>query len=144
MIAKLLADTLAKGEANRGEPRIIYWMDDALIGGDRWSRDIVTNIRSADVLLFLLTGNVYSSKYIKEREIPEAQKRARKAKWARIVPLTADAILPVIRRWEISQYQAIPIPEGSVIDCGTVEHWVRRVCDQLDPVIERVRQDRHA
>lgn len=73
--------------ANLRRGKIIdVWYDDRIAPGDDFDRNIKSELEAADLILFLVSRDFLSSKYIWEVEVPLAMQRY-EAGDARIIPI---------------------------------------------------------
>ncbi|MCP4625138.1 MAG: toll/interleukin-1 receptor domain-containing protein [bacterium] len=65
---------------------IEFWHDEQLISGDVWDKEIQSQLKSADIVLALVSQSFISSDYIRKVEIKKALQR-RKDEGVRIMPV---------------------------------------------------------
>lgn len=65
---------------------ISSWHDSEVELGDKWEPDILNHLRTADVILFLISPAFMASDYIHTHEIQEAEKRYQQGR-TKIVPI---------------------------------------------------------
>lgn len=136
---EVLADALQQALNSAGAPEIQFWRDRQIRGGAEWDREIKEQIRRSSVMLFLLTGRACMSRYIWSVEFREAYRRWEKNRHCTvIIPLTADAVLPLLRKRKIDRFQAIPIPESALINYATRTAWIDVVVTQVMAAVERL------
>jgi TIR domain len=70
--------------------KIEVWQDRALIGGDEWNETIIEELKTADLIILLISINFLNSKYIWEKEVAIAMER-HKNKTARVIPIIAKS-----------------------------------------------------
>jgi hypothetical protein len=70
--------------------KIEVWQDRALIGGDEWNETIIEELKTADLIILLVSVNFLNSKYIWEKEVAIAMER-HKNKTARVIPIIAKS-----------------------------------------------------
>ncbi len=66
--------------------RLISWSDGQLIPGQDWNEAILRNLRSADIVLLLISPDSLDSDYIWKVELAEAMKRQEQGK-CRVIPV---------------------------------------------------------
>src|SRR4051794_13248638 len=84
---KTLREELGKHLANCRKQKICDdWFDGDIVPGSDWDDAIKTKLRSADIILLLISPDFLNSKYIDSVEIQEAMQRHQE-KTARVVPI---------------------------------------------------------
>lgn len=113
--------------------QIDVWTDRELIAGDPWEPLIKKNLKTADVILILVSKDYFNSDYIHEVEIKEAIQR-HQAGQAKIIPI-------IVRHcgWEddpvLSQLQVLPMDGLPVVD----KYWGDREAAYVN-IIRGLRQ----
>ena len=114
-----------------------HWYDRDIPPGDEWDRKIDERIRSADIILLIVSPSFLASKYILEKELRIALER-REAGEARVIPVILEKCL-----WErraafkgFTKLQALPK------DAKPVRSWVPQrngwydVAEKLEEIVE--------
>ncbi len=70
---------------------ITPWHDGKIIGGKEWFEVILENMRTADIILLLISDSFLSSEFVSEHEIPLALERHDKGD-ARVVPILLEDV----------------------------------------------------
>src|SRR6185369_8419270 len=114
------------------------WDDTNIVAGQNWEEIILQNLKSADIVVILLSNDFISSDYCFSIEMQMARDRD-KAGECVIVPIVVRACR--YDRLELGQLQAI-LPNGKPIEQHKHRDaaWVD-VTRQLDQVIARFNQD---
>lgn len=68
---------------------IEVWNDRKILPGDEWNELILAEIRSADIIILLISSGFLNSKYIWKEELVIAMER-HKNKTARVIPIMAS------------------------------------------------------
>ena len=100
------------------DSRIDMWHDREITGGKDWDKEIRVNLKTADIVLLLISDDFFDSDYIKSVELREAlEGHARKE----------NVVVPVILHYclwdehdEISKLQALP-PDANPV--YVERHW---------------------
>lgn len=137
--AELKAQLLPMERA--GQVRV--WTDRELIAGEHWEPIIKQNLKSADVILLLVSSDYFQSDYIHEVEIKEALERHDRGE---------AKVLPIIVRpcdWEadpaVTRLQVLPTDGNPVND---TRHWPSREAAWVDVVrgvrrtLQQLREER--
>ena len=66
--------------------KITAWYDREIDPGDEWDEHIMTELQTADIILFLVSADFINTEYIWEKEITLAMERHEK-KEARVIPV---------------------------------------------------------
>jgi len=105
-----LAEFLRRLEEER---KIDAWDDRAIQPGTDWGEEIAQRLREADIILLLVSENFLASKYVRDREIPEALKLA-ETRSATLVPVIlepCDWQSQPFARWQAMPPKAAPVSE---------------------------------
>lgn len=103
---RLWVDSLEKHLSSlKRQGLISSWSDSQILPGQNWNDNILTELRSADIIIFMLSADFIASEFINENEVPEAMEQNRQ-KGAKIIPV-------VLRpcdwsREPYNQFQALP------------------------------------
>jgi serine protease AprX len=84
---------------------IEIWRDRNLIGGDDWHAEILRQIDSSNLIIFLISADFLSSEFCRTVEMPRAMARHRQGS-ARVVPVLARKV--DITGLDISELQTLP------------------------------------
>jgi Protein of unknown function (DUF1566)/TIR domain len=107
--------------------KIVTWHDQDLLPGEEWDDSIKAKLRSADVVLYLVTHNSIATEYIQEVELPIIEERCRNKECV-LIPVIVDFCL-----WEdldFAKYNALPNKGLPVTDKSWVnqnEAWLKVV-----------------
>lgn len=95
-----------------------FWYDKEITGGKDWDEEIRVNLKSADIVLLLISPDFFQSDYIHSVELTEALQRDRD-KEALVVPVILKKCLWGKHR-ELARLQALPAEAKPVYDRA---HW---------------------
>ena len=98
--------------------QIVTWNDRDLLPGEEWDGRIKDELRSADVVLYLVSANSMATQYIQNVELPLIQQRCRNKECV-LIPVIVDFCL-----WEyldFAKYNALPDKGRPVTD---TKSWV--------------------
>jgi len=68
------------------QQKITIWHDGNLVGGDEWDEVICRKLEEADIILFLISPDLFNTDYVEDKEIPLALERHRSGD-ATVIPL---------------------------------------------------------
>jgi hypothetical protein len=123
----------------RDNGEVIAWSDEEILPGDKWDLEINKNLKTAEIILLLVSPDFLSSKYIKEIELSNVLDRNEKGE-CRVIPI-------ILRKchWEsslIGHLQAIPAIDGKIVPISkwpdkdeayyTVAAGIERVLNKSD------------
>ena len=119
-----------------------HWYDRDIPPGDEWDRKIDERIRSADIILLIVSPSFLASKYIREKELKIALKR-RESGEARVIPVILEECL-----WKkravfkgFTKLQALPK------NAKPVRSWVPQrngwydVAEKLEEIVEDLNKE---
>jgi anti-anti-sigma factor len=112
-----------RGLERRGQ--ITWWHDREIVPGWEWEEEIDKNLRTADIILLLVTSDFMASDYVFEREIDRAIERHKRGE-ARVIPIIVRPAL-----WKgtsLDRLQALPK------DAKPITTWLNRDEAWLDVV----------
>lgn len=117
--------------------QVQFWYDREITGGKNWDDEIRFNLKTADIVLLLVSPDFFRSDYIHSIELDEAL-RADRAGEALVVPVILKKCL-----WHkdanISRLQALPVEGKPVFD---KTHWpdpddaLYNVAEEFDRILE--------
>lgn len=121
----------------RDNGKIDDWSDGQILPGDNWDAEINKELKTAEVILLLVSSDFLSSGYIKRSELSNALERNKKGE-CRVIPI-------ILRHcaWEasvIGQFQAIPSVNGKIVP---ISSWQDKdeayytVAAQIERVVNR-------
>lgn len=90
---------------------ISLWSDNVILPGAKWNDEIVDNLRSSDIIIFLLSSNLLASDFVMSYELPIALE-LQKEKNISIIPILVSECL-----WEITpfkDFQFLPYHDKSI------------------------------
>lgn len=90
---------------------ISLWSDNIILPGAKWNDEIVDNLRSSDIIIFLLSSNLLASDFVMNYELPIALE-LQKEKNISIIPILVSECL-----WEITpfkDFQFLPYHDKSI------------------------------
>lgn len=89
---------------------ISSWHDRQIVAGSEWEEEIDRHMRTADIILLLVSPNFVASKYCYEIELPEAMAR-HEAEDAYVVPI----LLRPVAGWKLLPFAKLQLyPSGGV------------------------------
>lgn len=106
------------------------WHDRKLVGGDLWAEILDERLKTAEIILLLVSHNFFASDFCRETELPCALERGR-AKEAKVIPIIISEC-----DWEnspVSEFQIQP-PNRKAI-----ESWEKRN-EAFKDVVKGIRQ----
>ena len=119
-----------------------HWYDRDIPPGDEWDRKIDERIRSADIILLIVSPSFLASKYIREKELKIALKR-REAGEARVIPVILEKCL-----WErravfkgFSKLQALPKNAKPVRSWAPQSDGWYDVAEKLEEIVEDLNKE---
>lgn len=98
------------------------WNDKMIMAGDDWDEQIKSNLRSADIVILLISANFIASNYIWEHELAEALERAGRGE-ARVIPILLSECL-----WQgmpFAQFEMLPKDEAFA-RLLPIDQWTNR------------------
>lgn len=120
------------------EGLIALWHDRRIHGGEPWAERISEHLKSADLVLFLVSADLLASDYCMNVEMKRALKRHNEGK-ARVVPII---VRPCV--WEISPFgklQALPRNGRPVVKWKNRDEAWADVANQLHTLVEELCKD---
>ena len=119
-----------------------HWYDRDIPPGDEWDRKIDERIRSADIILLIVSPSFLDSAYIREKELKIALER-REAGEARVIPVILEKCL-----WErravfkgFSKLQALPTGAKAVRSWTPQREGWYDVAEQLEAIVEELNEE---
>ena len=114
-----------------------HWYDRDIPPGDEWDRKIDERIRSADIILLIISPSFLASKYIREKELKIALER-HEAGEAQVIPVILEKCL-----WEnraafkgFSKLQALPTGAKAVRSWEPQRNGWYDVAEKLEEIVE--------
>lgn len=130
-------------ELLKKEGDVETWDDSQIMIGSQWDQVIKDNLKESDIVLFLVSADSMASKYVQEREIKYAIKRAEEGK---------VILVPIIikhchwRPLKIGNYQALPKNLAPITD---IKKWFDlneaylHITEELVEIINEVKRKRN-
>ena len=119
-----------------------HWYDRDIPPGDEWDRKIDERIRSADIILLIISPSFLDSEYIREKELKIALER-HEAGEARVIPVILEKCL-----WErravfkgFSKLQALPTRAKAVRSWVPQREGWYDVAEQLEAIVEELNEE---
>ena len=119
-----------------------HWYDRDIPPRDEWDRKIDERIRSADIILLIVSPSFLDSAYIREKELKIALER-REAGEARVIPVILEKCL-----WErravfkgFSKLQALPTGAKAVRSWTPQREGWYDVAEQLEAIVEELNEE---
>jgi formylglycine-generating enzyme required for sulfatase activity len=116
--------------------RLEIWYDKEIAPGAEWGNAIISSIRSADIILLLVSADAMASDYFSEKEVVLALERHN---------LQATIVVPIIIRachWEatsLKDFQVLPLNRKPVTEWtsqdaawNTIVHYIDELIDQFN------------
>lgn len=123
---KFLRDELDLHLANLKRQRLITsWYDGEIYAGMEWEREIAIHLRSADIVLLLVSASFLSSDYCYSVEMRNALER-HEASTARVIPIIVRAV-----HWEGAPFSKLHVLPS---EAKPVTSWLNRDEAWLDTV----------
>lgn len=95
------------------------WTDKEILAGEEWEPSIKSQLKSADIILLLVSSDYFSSLYIHDVEIKEALKR-HELNEARVIPIIVRPCL-----WTLdSVLNSMQVLPSDAIPLSDVRHWL--------------------
>jgi formylglycine-generating enzyme required for sulfatase activity len=114
---------------------VTTWHDCQIVAGSEWEEEINRRIRTADIILLLISSDFIASNYCYEKELPDILKR-HEAREAYVIPV----LLRPVAGWKQSPFAKLQIcPSGGL----PVTQWQNRdaaFVDVVDSIEEAVNQ----
>jgi hypothetical protein len=121
------------------EGHITIWSDHQIVAGSKWDQEIQEKLNEAELYLFLMSTNLLTSDYVREKELPAALKRY-EDKQAGFVPV-------VVQRcsWKkyVGEIQGLPTGGKPLSDwrpydnaCFDVEQGLRKTIVEVRKLLE--------
>lgn len=111
---------------------IEFWTDSQLRVGDNWENRVITELEGADVVLFIVTASVITSKFIRRIELPKAKEQARSGRTL-IVPMIAK---PVIYQPMFGDLQVGPCHGRAYEKMASRDAWCVAVAEETRAATE--------
>ena len=111
-----------------------HWYDRDIPPGDEWDPKIDERIRSADIILLIVSPSFLASKYIREKEMKIALER-HEAGEARVIPVILEECLWE-RRAVFKKLQALPKDARPVRNWQPQRYGWYDVAEQLEKIVE--------
>ncbi len=119
-----------------------HWYDRDIPPGDEWDLEIDERIRSADIILLIVSPSFLASKYIREKELKIALER-HEAGEARVIPVILEECL-----WErravfkgFSKLQALPKNAKPVRSWAPQSDGWYDVAEKLEEIVEDLNKE---
>ena len=115
------------------DKQINVWWDQDLLAGDDWNKTIESKMKSADLIIFLISSSLYKTGYIRDIEIPMALERLGKKEKVKVIPV-------IIRdcAWEdseFSKFTALPHKAKAISTWGNPDTGWKEVVQGIKKVI---------
>ena len=115
---------------------IEVWQDRNIMAGSEWNEEILNELRSADIILLLVSVDFNASSYIWEKELKIAMERHERGE-ARVVPI-------MLRQCEwtdmpYSKLQALPTNAQPVADFTNTDEGYTQVAKAIRTVVDYMR-----
>jgi hypothetical protein len=117
--------------------KIVTWHDQDMLPGEEWDESIKAKLRSADVVLYLVTHNSIATNYIQSVELPLIEERCQN-KACVLIPVIVDFCY-----WDdldFAKYNALPNKGVPITDkswANQNEAWLK-VVQGIKRIIEKV------
>ena len=128
--------------------RAHIWYDGEIIGGKDWDHEIRRNLKSADLVLLLISDDFFDSDYISRVELREALEANARLENIVVPVILHDCIWTVHR--ELAKLQALPAEAKPIyveehwkkpeLGFANVAHGVVKILDDADTETRRVRK----
>jgi hypothetical protein len=113
------------------QKRITCWHDRRILAGQEWAGEIDDHLRTADVILLLISADFLSSNYCYELEMKEAMRR-HEAGEARVIPIILRPISSDLwRSIPLGRLQALPKDARPVTDWPSWDKAFVNITDGL-------------
>jgi hypothetical protein len=80
------------------KPKVEFWYDDRAVLGDRWSPEIETHLREAQIVILLISQDFLTSSYIQRNELPIIKNRLA-TNQIRVIGIIVEECLHAKNKW---------------------------------------------
>jgi hypothetical protein len=119
---------------------ISSWHDRQIVAGSEWEEEIDRHMRTADIILLLVSPDFVNSKYCYDIELPDAMRR-HEAREAYVVPI----LLRPVARWKslpFAKLQTYPSGGVPVTRWGNEDDAFEDVAEGIAVAVEKLLEER--